>query len=273
MTKASAVTVTPLAPDELERAIVAPAHAAAVDFEQGLVPEIMADTAQSAGALPLLQYALTELYERRSEDMITRASYHELGGAVGALSSRADELLGSMSSSEQETARRLFSRLVTIGEGAADTRRRVTRAELGYDSEMAAVIETLGAARLLSFDRDAETREPTVEVAHEALISQWPTLRRWIDTDREGLRIHHHLTVAASEWEAAAHDPGELYRGGRLETTVEWAGTHHLDLNPAESEFLDASGQLHQAELDRESRRTRRLRLLLAGAGVVAVIA
>ena len=274
LTKASAITVTPLAPDELEQAIVAPARAAGCDFEEGLIPEILADVAQGSGTLPLLQYALTELYERRSDaGLLTRASYHELGGVVGALAGRADDLMASMTAAHQDAARRLFSRLVTIGEGAADTRRRVTRSEVGADRDMVEVVDGFGAARLLSFDRDAETREPTVEVAHEALITQWATLRDWIDTDREGLRIHRHLTQTASEWQSAERDPGELYRVGRLHTALEWAGSHSIDLNPNERDFLDTSQELNLAEEHKERRRIRRLRTLLVGVAIALVSA
>ena len=150
--------MTPLTPGELEQAIVAPARAAGCDFEEGLVPEILADVARGSGTLPLLQYALTELYEQRSDSgLLTRASYEGLGGVVGALAVRADELMVSMTSTHRDATRRLFSRLVTVGEGAADTRRRMTRSEVGADRDMVEVINAFGAARLLSFDRDAES--------------------------------------------------------------------------------------------------------------------
>ena len=126
----------------------------------------------------------------------------------------------AMTEDQQLVARRLFGRLVTLGEGTDDTRRRVPRNELGDDSDTMPVADALGDARLLVFDRDPATREPTVEIAHEALLRAWPRLRGWLDEDREDLRIHRHLTGNCSAWLASGRDHGELYRGGRLETAA-----------------------------------------------------
>ena len=78
-----------------------------------------------------------------------------------------------------------------------------------------------------------------MEVAHEALIREWPTLRLWLDEDREALRIHRHLTEAVRDWDRLARDPGELYRGARLAQAVEWAEGHDAEMNVLEREFLD----------------------------------
>ena len=176
------------------------------------------DVVGSPASLPLLQYVLTELYERRESGRMTMAAHDELGGLSGALAQRADEVFDSIAPSSQEQARRLFTRLITPGEGTEDTGgvgARVRRSELaGVD---APVVDAFGGARLLSFDHDPATREPTVEVAHEALIREWPRLRGWLDDDRDGLRILRHLGQSADAWEASGREAGELYRGGRLE--------------------------------------------------------
>ena len=150
----STIAVTALAPDELEAAIVEPAATVGCEFEPGLVSEIVADVGDQPGALPLLQYALTELYERRVSDLLTRDAYRQIGGVAGALAGRAEELTAEASADESVALRRVFGRLVTLGEGAEDTRRRVLMSELGDDAATAAVVERFGAARLLSFDRD-----------------------------------------------------------------------------------------------------------------------
>jgi hypothetical protein len=173
----TAVTIAPLAADELERAIVDPAARAGVELEAGLVSQIVADVADQPGALPMLQYALTELFERQVSGVLTTAAYRALGGVVGALAQRAEELFTASSADEQTATRRLFTRLVTLGEGTEDTRRRVRRAELNASAVTDVVIDRYGDARLLTFDRDPATREPTVEVAHEALLRNWPRLR------------------------------------------------------------------------------------------------
>ena len=267
--KASAVTVTPLAPDELERAIVDPAARRGVEFEVGLVAQIVADVTDEPAALPLLQYSLTELFERRVSGLITRSAYDDIGGVAGALAARAEELYAELDPSGHDLARRVFSRLVSLGEGTEDTRRRVTRAELG---DAGHVIDSFGAARLLSFDRDPVSREPTVEVAHEALIQRWPRLRAWVDDDRDGLRILRHLHAAAADWDASDRPTSELYRGGRLEAAEQWHGSHQLDLNEQEVAFLEESVAERSREQAEERKRVSRLRRLLVGVAGLLVI-
>ena len=269
----STTQVTALAPDELERAIVEPALRVGCELEPGLVPEIVADVTDQPGALPLLQYALTELYDQRVSNLLTRQAYQDLGGIAGALARRADDLYETATVDEQTAIRRLFGRLVTPGEGAEDTRRRVHRSELTDRTDADEIINRYGAARLLSFDTDPATREPTVEVAHEALIRQWPRLRTWLDDDRDGLRILRHLTGATTAWEATSRDDGELYRSGRLESAEEWAAEHGDQLTKAEREFLGSSIAHREAERTAQRRLSRRLRRLLVGVGVIAVVA
>jgi WD40 repeat protein/transcriptional regulator with XRE-family HTH domain len=122
--------VLPLTPDELELAIARPAEHVGLVLEPGLVASIMRDVGEQPGTLPLLQYALTELFERRQGRLLSLAAYQASGGVSGALARRAEELYASLETAGQEAARQLFLRLVTPGEGGEDTRRRVLRAEL-----------------------------------------------------------------------------------------------------------------------------------------------
>jgi WD40 repeat protein len=115
--------------------------------------------------------------------------------------------------------------------------------------------------------------EDRVEVAHEALLREWPRLRDWIADDAEGRRLHHHLAVAAREWEAGGRDTAELYRGARLAAALDWSAAHRGELNAAERAFLDEG----RGEADRAARRARtanrRLRSLLAGVGALLGLA
>jgi WD40 repeat protein len=278
--KHSTVAITPLAPDELETAITAPAAAAGVGFEPGLVAEIVADVNSQPGGLPLLQYALTQTFDVTDGDTITSDGYHDIGGLTGAVARRADRLYDESSDDERRALRRVLGRLVTLGEGTDDTRRRVRSSELATDDATRRVIARFGDARLLTFDHDPATREPTVEIAHEALIREWPRLSAWLDEDRDGLRIHRHLTETTAAWIAADRDDGELYRGARLDAATSWAGDHDGDLNRDEHEFLAASIAAHEAEeaaeqerFDEQVRANRRLRALVAAAVVIALIA
>jgi WD40 repeat protein/DNA-binding SARP family transcriptional activator len=260
--------VLPLSSAELERAIAGPAERVGVELEPGLLAEIVADVTDQPGALPLLQYALTELFERRTGNLLTQEAYHALGGVLGALGQRAEELYQGLDAGGQEAARQLFLRLVTLGEGMEDTRRRVLRAELTSLQPSAAsaervhitpvvldqVIDLYGRYRLLTFDRDPLTRGPTVEVAHEALLRGWGRLQKWLDANREDLRAHRRLTAAAAEWLDANQDDGFLLRGSRLNQFDLWARETDLALTQAERDYLQASLALQQ---QREARREK----------------
>ncbi len=270
------VPVLPLAADELERAIAEPAGRAGVELESGLLSRIVTDVADQPAALPILQYALTQLFDQRASGMLTVSAYDRLGGVSGALAQRAEQLLEESGPQDAAAARRLFGRLITLGEGVEDTRRRVLRTDAGTDPATNAAIERFGAARLLSFDRDPLSREPTVEVSHEALIRAWPRLRQWLDEDREQLRTHRHLSEAATAWVQRGREPGELYRAGRLDTAADWQATHTGDLNDTEAEFLAASLALRdreQSDLRRANRRLRTRLIAVAALAVVALIA
>ena len=282
--------IGPLRDAELRSAIEKPAAVVGLRLEPGLVETIMGDVANEPGGLPLLSHALVETWERRQGRTLTLAAYIASGGVTGALAQTADMVYGALPPEQQAIARNIFLRLTEFGEaGTQDTRRRVEPAELVRAPEeapaVAAVLKTLADARLVT------TAEDTVEVAHEALIREWPALRGWLEQDREGLRIHRHLTQAATEWARLQRDPGELYRGARLAMACEWAAANGERLNSLEWEFLEGSQALarrreaeRQAQQQRElqaerqraeeqARASRRLRWLVAGLTLVLLLA
>ena len=286
--KSRAVTVTPLVPEELHRAVVGPAEGVGLHVDPALVADIVSDVAAQPGALPLLQYALTELFDHREGSTLTLEAYREIGGVSGALSRRAETLYRRLNRSGQDAARQVFLRLVTLGNEGADTRRRVLRSELmsleGEIEPRQTVIETFGTRRLLSFDRDPTTRGPTVEVAHEALLREWDRLRGWIEAAREDIRTQGRLAVAAREWVDADRDPSFLATGSRLGSLEAWQQGTSLARTPQEREFLETS----LAERDRlraedearegrerelERRSLRRLRAVVAVLTVAALFA
>jgi hypothetical protein len=214
-------TVLPLSAQELESVIVNPAKRVGVTFEEGLVATIIAEVNYQPGALPLLQYALTELFEQRDNRTLTRAAYQQIGGTVGALAQRAEALYQEFSEQAQETARQIFLRLVTLGEGVEDTRRRTPRAELAAITEnedlLSDVIDTFADCRLLSLDHDPATRASTVEVAHEAILREWERLRNWLNESRADVCMQRQLASMAQEWRRGNQDNSFLLRGSRLE--------------------------------------------------------
>lgn len=267
-------TVLPLNVKALERVIRSPAERAGVSFESGLVAEIVSEMNQQVGALPLLQYALTELFDHREGHLLTHEVYREIGGAVGALANRADDIFQSLSEEGKDLTRQMFLRLVTLGEGSEDTRRRVTQAELfslsDNDDLMEEVIDTFADYRLLSLDHDPETRKPTVEVAHEAILRQWQRLREWLDENRDDIRQERILARTTEEWGEAGHDKSYLLSGNRLETIETWLNESQINLTPIEQEFIDASiayrnarALEEQVRYQREERLQQRSRVVL----------
>ena len=281
-------TVRPLTPEELERATAGPVERIGLGFETGLEARIAADVSNQPGALPLLQYTLTELFDRREDTTLTLDAYQTLGGVEGAVGQRAEKLYTSLDPSAQSVAHQLFLRLVALGEGTSDTRRRVLRSELAtitrQPSGLEVVLDTFGRYRLLSFDRDPITRSPTVEVSHEALLREWRRLRDWIDDGRADLQYEKALAAAATGWLASDRDPSYLLTGERLRRFESWNETSTFALTQAQGDFLSASLQAreeaatreqerlhHEAQLERRSRT--RLWLLVAVLAVATAVA
>jgi basic membrane lipoprotein Med (substrate-binding protein (PBP1-ABC) superfamily)/DNA-binding SARP family transcriptional activator len=241
----SVVNVLPLTSDELESAAQEPAARSGVRLEPALLAELLADVIGEPGALPLFQYALTELFDRREGDVLTVAAYRAMGGVRGALSRRADDLYHRLTLDEQEAARQLFLRLVSITEHENWGRRRVPASEIvsmGIDVvTMESVIDQLGRHRFLAFDRDHSTGAPTVEVAHEALLWEWDRVRDWIDEGRHDIQRRASLDAAAAEWVQANRDDDYLFVGNRLAGYEHWRATTSMRLTAAELDFLDAS--------------------------------
>jgi len=260
-------TVTSLTPAELELAIAAPAQRIGVTVEPDLRAEIVADSAGRLGALPLLQYALTEMFDRCEDGALTLPAYREVGGVGGALADRAEQIYEATRGGKgKEATRQLFLRLVNVDEGIEDLRRRVRRSEVdsleGHREAMTAAIDAFTRHRLLTSDRDPVTREPTVEVAHEELLRSWPRLRGWIDSAREDLRNHRRLAAEAAQWEDAGRDPSFVLRGSRLERFETWAAGSGFALSSSEREYLAASRREREAERAAEEAQRRRERFL-----------
>ena len=272
------VAVTPMTEEELYQAIELPAQKVGLAFEKGLVDAILDDVLGEPGALPLLQYALLELWQRREGRRLTFRAYHDIGGVEGAIARRAEEIYAGFTSQEQGLMRRVMMRLVQPGIGTEDTRRRATLAELSplKTSEVSEdfgslerVVKALADARLVTTGRDPASGQVMVEVAHEALIRGWPRLQGWLDEDRAALLIHRRLTEAAQEWERLGRDEGALLRGARLAEAEEWAEKHGQEMNPLEQEFLEASLVLQEQDHRTARQRVRRTIAGLVGALVV----
>lgn len=247
--------------DELRRAIEEPARRGRWELEPGLVDLLLHEVGHEPGALPLLSHALMETWQRRRGRTMTLSGYTSSGGVRGAIAETAEAVFTDHFTHDQKTiARRIFLRLTELGDETTtgDTRRRASFKELILKPEekasTEAVLKALADARLIT------TREDSVEVAHEALIREWPTLRGWLEDNRESLRLHRHLTEAAQDWVARNREADVLYRGARLSQACEWAASHSEEMNALEYEFVQASQALADRETtEREAQRQREL--------------
>jgi WD40 repeat protein len=252
---------------ELRAVIEKPARHEHWELEAGLVDRLLADVGADGerppepGALPLLSHALLETWQRRRGHTLTLSGYAASGGVRGAIAETAESVIHDQLDPAQRTiARQIFLQLTELGEdeAAPDTRRRVTLDELAARPEdvlpVREVLTLLADARLITTEGDA------AEVAHEALIREWPTLREWLAEDREGLRARRRLTEATHEWSLAKQDEGLLYRGARLAQALEWSAAHPGVMTPPEQAFLAASQALAEREQrEAEDRRQREL--------------
>ncbi len=280
--------VLPLMPEEIERAIRGPAQRVGLEVEPDLLAAVVADIKEEPGALPLLQYALTEVFERREGRLLTLQAYAQSGGALGALARRAEELYKELDEASQQATRQLFLRLVTLGEGTQDTRRRIGWSELtalaAENPAIMSVREAFVKYRLLTSDRDPQTREPTTEVAHEALLREWGRLREWLNDSREDVRLQRRLNAAATEWRTAGRDKSFLLSGALLEQISGWARNTDIAVTEEERAYLAASlvdkrqqeareqaRRILQIEMERRARN--RLQILVAIMAVAVGIA
>ncbi|MGW3348763.1 nSTAND1 domain-containing NTPase [Nonomuraea rubra] len=274
----SQVFAGPMSQDELREAIVYPARDVGLEIEPGLVELLLSDLRSAggdgyeAGRLPLLAHALRTTWQQRHGHMLTVEGYRVTGGIQQAVATTAERIFARLDPAGRQAARTLFLRLVTIGEGIDDTRRRVARTDLlgtatgtGPD---AAVVDAFTQGRLFTQDQD------TVEITHEALLAAWPRLRAWIDDDRVNLMLLQRLDADAAAWDRGGRDAAYLYTGTRLQTTLDavaagaWA--HPAGVTGA---FLAAS-QEAAAQLRRAAVHRRRLgRAALAVMVVLALVA
>ncbi len=251
----SQVMVGAMTPDELRLAITEPAAHVGAKVETALLARLMADAVGQAAVLPLLSHALAETWQHRRGMTLTLAGYEEVGGLEHAVARTAQELFDGLTPNRQAQAKRILLRLVTV----EDTKRRVHKDELEADED---VLFALAAARLVVIDRDS------VELTHEALIRDWPALRRWIEDNRENIKAQRELTYATQTWEALDRDAGALLRGKGLANAA-----RTLSLNTKESAFLAASLAAEEEVTTSARRRMRRQRQLLAALVTLLVVA
>ncbi len=256
------VNVLPMTPEERRAAIEQPALRAGRAFEQGLVERILAAVKDAPGDLPLLEFALTELWHlQTAAGLLTHAAYEEIGEVEGAIAKRADDTCTGLGADERNTVRAIFTQLVQVArpdEGVEDTRRRIKLAELA--PQTAILVQQLVKARLLVTGRDPDSGKETIELAHEALIRGWWQLQDWLNSDREFLLWLQRLRTLADIWDGSGRSEGALLRDALLRDALLRSEGRTGDLNALELTFIRESElAAERAEREKEAARQREL--------------
>jgi WD40 repeat protein len=249
------VRITPLNASELREAIEAPAARIGLKFEEGVVAALLNDTLGEPAALPLLQFTLLKLWEHRERNRITWEAYRKLGGGRETLARSADEFYNHLIPEEQVTMRRILMKMVRPGDGLEVTSSRVRRAALYQKAEahdrIDRVLNRLVQSRLVRVSEGDIAVDEQLEVAHEALIRNWPRLVGWLEEEHMALYQRARLTSAAEQWLRFGKDPSALRRGVLLQDSL-----RYNDLNDLETEFVQASLEAEkvQEKADRHAR-------------------
>ena len=231
---------------ELRQAIAEPAQRAGHPLDDATVDLLIEQTRGHEGALPLLQFALTRIWDGLAVNKSPAETLKQIGGVGGALASQAQQRFDSLSNADKVIARRAFLRMIQLGEGTRDTRRRVSLAEIVAQGEKSAHVQQVvrwfadPRARMVTLADSGDGNE-TAEFTHEAILEHWDTLKEWVNSSREDMRFQRGLSQAAAEWRKQNQDPSYLYHGMRLKTSLRWTKTHGCDLSALEQEFLKKS--------------------------------
>jgi WD40 repeat protein/energy-coupling factor transporter ATP-binding protein EcfA2 len=260
----------PMNHQELQAAIEQPAALFGVTLESGLTERILSAVTDQAGNLPLLEFTLTQLWEKQTDILLTHAAYNQINGVEAAVTGYAEQVYDKLNLEDKERTRRILIQLVHLGEGTEDTRRLATRAEVG--DENWDLVTRLASERLVVTGCDEATGKETVEVVHEALIQKWGRLHQWIELDRDFHTWQQELRATMQQWDKSGRDEDALLRGKPLADAKEWLQKRPDELT-VEQEYIIASLALRQREQKKQERLKRQSkRLILAGSAGVTLI-
>ncbi len=255
--------------EELQAAIELPAQKSEVELEAQLTQRILDDVGKEPGNLPLLEFALTRLWEKQINRELTHQAYEEIGGIKKAIANHAEQVYQQLNETEKKQAQRIFVQLVRPGEGTEDTRRVATRAEVGEDNWNLVSYLAGYQARLVVTGR--QEPEDTVEVVHEALIREWGTLREWMNANRQFRTWQERLKMALREWKKDNHDSGGLLRGASLTVAEDWLRKRADEMAQEERDFIQVSVKERDKERQERERRRRLTIIRLSGFSVIAL--
>jgi energy-coupling factor transporter ATP-binding protein EcfA2 len=240
------IQIAAMQPEELVSAIAQPALRVGLRIDPDLIAQIINEMKGEPGALPLMQFALKDLFDSQQEKSgviaLTLTEYLQRGGIHKALERHADDSFSKLSNHEQELARSIFSGLIEIGRGTQDTKRTAIFDELipssAKSEEVKAIVQKLADARLITTDEQAG--KDTVTISHEKLIDAWPWLKKLVNENRVVIALQNEIASDAKEWEELKRDPSYLYTGGRLANVREQLSTNKLILSDTANQFIQS---------------------------------
>ncbi len=223
--------------EQMREAIEHPMVLAGAEAEPNLVDMLLDDAGDEPGSLPLLEFALEQLWNMRIGNRLTIDTYVKIGRLRGAIARQAEECFTHLLPAEQQLARSVFSRLVRVsraGEEGSDTRQTVRLDQLNPGQQT--VAEKFQGARLLVLSGDEKDRR--VEMAHEALLKAWERLRDWIEADRKFLLWLQAMNLFRAEWERTGRPRSNLLPETQLKEATAYLKTRKADFTSAERDFL-----------------------------------
>ncbi|MBD2284503.1 CHAT domain-containing protein [Anabaena cylindrica FACHB-170] len=242
----------PMNMKELRRVIEEPAKKMQIGLEAGLTNQLIDEIDQQPGHLPLLEFALTQLWSKQQNRLLTHQAYQEIGGVEEALANHAEAVYAQLTEADRQRAQQIFIQLVRLGDDTEATRRLTTREEVRLENWD--LVTRLASSRLVVTNRNESTAEETVEIVHEALIRSWGRLEQWLIVDGDFLRWREQLRLAIRLWENSGHDQGVLLRGKALIDAQEWQLQRAQELNTNEIRFINKSGELRELEVKQQQR-------------------
>jgi serine phosphatase RsbU (regulator of sigma subunit)/uncharacterized caspase-like protein len=270
-----AVYLGPMTEADLEAAIEQPAITQGATIQPKLLAQILQDVEAEENCLPLLEFALSELWERKSNQELTLEAYRKLGGVTGALNAHAEEIYKQLAKQKREQwVQRVMLRLVRTGEGTKDTRQRQRKSDLldigkdvGEKDAIESVIQTLVDGRLLVSDR--VENQDVIDLSHEALMQSWQRLAGWRENDREVRRLVDKVEDAWRQWTNNRKNAEFLMMGGFLLSVKDQWRLLKSEINQEIVEFFNQSLAVRQKQFDELNRGKRFERELVSGSGVL----
>ncbi|MBT9317677.1 WD40 repeat domain-containing protein [Leptothoe spongobia] len=264
------IRVTALDVSELRDAIEKPAGQVGLKFEDGVIEALLSDVLGEPAALPLLQFTLLKLWNNRSRNRITWEAYQRLGGGRLALANSADDFYDALIPEDQITVRRILLKMIRLTEGMEVTSNRIRKQSLYQSGEakdrIDRVLEKLIQERLVRLTGEGNLDDTQVEVAHEALIRNWPRLVSWLEEERNTLRQRLRLTIAAEQWQAKGRERSVLLRGSLLDDAQ-----HYQNLSDIEDEFVRCSTQSEKRLKRRQFSLTATALIVLGALNIFAI--